>query len=90
MPGNLLGRPVLVQMLAHLVEQGTLAVQLGAGTAIDAAPVTALLSKAADVATAACIAVDFPADGAGASAQGFGDGSDALLLLQPQRYRVAL
>lgn len=90
MPGNLLGRPVLVQILAHLLEQDPLTVQLGLWAAMGAALAAALLGKAADVAITARIAADLPADAAGATAQGFGNGPDALLLLQSQSDRVAL
>ena len=64
--------------------------QLGLGAAVNAPLAAALMGKPAGVAIASCIAMNLPADGAGAASQSPGDGSDALLLLQPQCNRVAL
>ncbi len=80
-PGNLLRRPVQVQMVAHEAVQSPLAVQLGLGAAVNAPLAAALMGKPAGVAIAPCIAMNLPADGAGAASQSPGNGSDALLLL---------
>jgi hypothetical protein len=72
---------MLVQMVAHEPEQCPLAVQLGLGAAVNAPLAAALMGKPAGVAIAPSIAMNLPADGAGAAPQSSGDGSDALLLL---------
>ena len=89
-PGNLLGRPVQLELLAHELKQRAIALQLGLGAAVDAALVAALLSKAADVAIAPGVALNLTADGALVSTQRTGNGADSLLLLQTQRYRLTL
>ena len=89
-PGNLLGRPVQLELLAHELKQRAIALQLGLGAAVDAALVAALLSKAADVAIAPGVALNLAADGALVSTQRTGNGADGLLLLQTQRYRLTL
>ena len=51
--------------------------QLGLGAAVNAPLAAALMGKPAGVAIASCIAMNLPADGAGAASQSPGDGSDA-------------
>lgn len=82
--GDFLGRPVLAQMVAHEFEQRAFTVQLGPRAGMDATPVTALLSVLGDVASATAIAPAFTAGGALAALWGFGDGTEALPLLQPR------
>src|SRR5574337_329864 len=88
--GNLLGRPVLVQVATHDLEQGAIAVQLGLGAGKAPAPVAALLGVLGGITLATSIALALTADGALASAQSSGNGAQAHVLLQAQRYCVAL
>lgn len=84
-------QPVLAKIVANNFEQRTLAVRfgLGTGTGKASAPVAALLGELGGVALAARVALALSADGAFVAPQGPRYGAEALLLLQPQRYRVA-
>ena len=77
------------QIVAHDGEQRSIAVQLGARACKAPAPVAALLGELGDVALAPAIASALSADGAFTAPQGPGYGAEALLLLQPQGYRMA-
>ena len=81
LPGDLLGRPVLVQIVAHDFEQGSIAVQLGLGAGKASASVAALLGELGGVALCACIAFALSADGTLAAPQCPGDGAETLFLL---------
>ncbi len=74
---------MLVQIVAHEHEQGSSAVQFGAGAATLPAPAAALLGKLGAVALATGIALTFSTDSAFAALQGAGYGTETLLLLQP-------